>query len=107
MLNAHPFEKFRKSPLFAKSREVYPPGWTTQDYVADPQFVKLTANRAEACDLRLSSGGGALDIGVPVPATWPDPLRQSDAGEPDAGVLPLGASAWGVGVDGRIPLFGK
>jgi hypothetical protein len=43
---------------------------------------------------------------LPIPAEWPDPLRDSDEGQPDIGALPHGAEPWGVGIDGRIPLFG-
>jgi hypothetical protein len=48
-----------------------------------------------------------VDSGIAVPAEWPDPLRIADKGTPDIGALPLGAEPWGVGVDGRIPLFGE
>ena len=37
---------------------------------------------------------------------WPDPLRKADKGKPDIGAVPFGAKAWGVGVNGRIPVFG-
>ncbi len=40
-----PFAKFRASPLFKASREVYAPGWTTDDAVADPKFVRLAGAR--------------------------------------------------------------
>src|SRR5262249_58851079 len=50
---ANPFAKFRASPLFKASREFYEPGWTTNDLVADPKFVKL-ADVNEASDLRLA-----------------------------------------------------
>jgi hypothetical protein len=106
MLKADPFTKLRASPLFAKSRQVYPPGWTTDDKVADPQFVRLTADRS-ATDLRLAGGSPAIDAGVSVPGAWPDPLRELDSGKPDSGALPVGSEPWGVGVDGRVPLFGQ
>ena len=48
----------------------------------------------------------AIDAGQPIPAEWPDPLREQDKGAPDSGALPLGMKPWGVGIDGRIPLFG-
>src|SRR5262249_1910091 len=48
---ANPFAKFRASPLFQASREVYPPGWTTDDLVADPKFVKLADGADEPSDL--------------------------------------------------------
>jgi hypothetical protein len=98
---ADPFAKFRGSPLFALSKTHYEPGLTTHDRVANPQFVSLPD------DLRLKTGSPAVDSGQPVPAEWPDPLRELDKGGPDSGALPLGAKPWGVGIDGRIPLFGK
>ena len=106
-LTADPFAKFRASPLFESSRQHSPAGWTTEDRVADPKFVKLTANRAEPADLRLQPGSPAINAGVPVPAAWTDTLRESDPGQPDIGALPDGVDPWGVGVDGRIPLFGR
>lgn len=98
------FARFRASPLFAASRKHYEPGWTTHDRVADPRFVRLGAEAG--ADLRLQSDSGAIDFGLPVPREWPDPLRDVDAGRPDAGALPLGARSWTVGVDGRISLGG-
>jgi hypothetical protein len=53
----------------------------------------------------LEKDSPAIDAGQPVPEKWPDPLRASDADKPDIGALPFGGKAWGVGVDGRIPLF--
>jgi hypothetical protein len=103
---AAPFAKLRASPLFRASQEVYPPGWTTDDRVADPGFVSLVGDVGAPSDLRLAKGSAAVDAGVPVPAKWPDPLREADAGKPDVGAVPLGSAGWGVGVDGRIPLFG-
>jgi hypothetical protein len=105
-LNRDHFAKFRASPLFVASRQRYEPGWTTQDRVADPQFVHLAADEIAPVDLRLRSASPAIDRGVPVPEQWPDPLRDDDEGEPDIGALPYGSDAWGVGVDGRISLFG-
>ena len=101
-----PFAKLRNSPLFENSKQVYEPGWTTQDIVADPRFVKLTENPGTASDLRLSKSSPAIDRGVTIPAKWPDPLAEADDGKPDIGAVPFGTEAWGVGVDGRIPLFG-
>jgi hypothetical protein len=99
-----PFARFRASPLFRDSRKYYEPGWTTHDRVADPKFERLAAD--EASDLRLKADSPAVNAGHKLPADWPDPLREVDGGEPDIGALPLGVRPWGVGVDGRIPLFG-
>jgi Protein of unknown function (DUF1565) len=97
---ANTFAKLRASPLFAASKAIYEPGWTTHDVVGDPKFA------VGAVDLRLQPGSAAIDAGLAVPAKWPDPMRESDAGKPDIGALPLGAKPWSVGVNGRIPLFG-
>jgi hypothetical protein len=94
------FGKFRSSPLFELSRVVHPPGWTTHDRVADPRFVSLED------DLTLQPGSSAVNAGQSLPEEWPDPLRLSDANQPDSGVLPIGARPWGIGVDGRLSLFG-
>ncbi len=100
-----PFAKLRSSPLFKDSQRFYELGWTTNDIVADPKFVKL-ADLGEPSDLRLSQGSPAIDAGLVLPAKWPDPLREVDKGLPDIGAVPLGVTGWGVGVDGRIPVFG-
>jgi len=105
-LKMDPFAKFRASKLFADSRNRYEAGWTTHDQVADPQFVRLTANNAGPPDLRLQPGSPAINHGQPIPAAWPDPLRDMDKDQPDSGALSAGAEAWGVGVDGRVPLSG-
>jgi hypothetical protein len=94
------FGKFRSSALFELSREVYSPGWTTQDRIADPQFVSFDD------DLSLQPESPAVDSGQSLPENWPDPLRSSDANQPDSGVLPAGGRLWSVGIDGRLPLFG-
>ncbi|HLQ46264.1 MAG TPA: hypothetical protein VK137_16090, partial [Planctomycetaceae bacterium] len=100
-----PFAKFRASALFNDSRQFHEPGWTTQDRIADPRFVRLTSDDSQAMDLRLQANSPAVNSGVSLPAEWPDPLREADADQPDIGALPLGESPWGVGVDARIPLF--
>jgi hypothetical protein len=102
-LKGDPFAKFRASALFKASRKHYEPGWTTHDRVADPRFINLTADKA---DLQLQSESPAINAGLKLSTDWPDPLRESDKDGPDIGVLPVGVKPWGVGVDGRIPLFG-
>ncbi|MEK6236659.1 MAG: hypothetical protein N2C14_18275, partial [Planctomycetales bacterium] len=101
-----PFAKFRGSPLFKESRKFHEPGWTTDDLVADPKFVNLTDDPGKPSDLRLSPGSPAIDAGVAVPSKWPDALRDADKGSPDLGAFPIGVEPWGVGVDGRISVFG-
>jgi hypothetical protein len=102
---AEPFAKFRASPLFVASRKFHEPGLTTNDRVADPKFVKYSADAVDVVDLRLQTSSPAVNGGQKIPATWPDPLRNDDKGESDAGALPSGTSSWGIGVDGRISLF--
>jgi len=94
------FGKFRSSPLFELSRTVYQPGWTTHDHVADPQFVNVSN------DLRLQPSSPAVDSGQSLPSDWPDPLRSSDKNQPDIGAVPLNATPWRIGIDGRMSLFG-
>jgi hypothetical protein len=101
-----PFARFRASPLFRESRKVYEPGWTTHDRVADPKFMRLPPSEAEPTDLRPRTDSPVVDRGLKIPIDWPDPVRSADKGEPDIGALPLGAGPWGVGVDGRLSLFG-
>jgi hypothetical protein len=105
-LTGDPFAKFRSSPFFEVSRQYDEPGLTTRDRVADPKFVRLKDPLAPP-DLRLQPESPAVNAGISLPAEWPDPLRDADAGAPDIGALPLGCEVWGVGVDGRIPLFGE
>lgn len=103
---ADPFAKLRKSPLFRESQEVYEPGWTTHDIVADPRLVLPLEEGQATCDLRLSGRSPAIDAGLELPAAWPDPARKTDKGKPDIGAIPFGGKAWGVGVDARISIFG-
>jgi len=101
-----PFAKLRNSPLFKSSQSVYGPGWTTNDLVGDPRFVRLAVGPDKTSDLRLSSGSQAIDAGLVMPADWPDPSRTIDQGKPDIGAVPRGGRSWGVGVESRIPVFG-
>jgi hypothetical protein len=103
MLKLNPFAKFRASALFTESRKRYEPGWTTQDKIVDPKFVKVSDG--SAADLRLQADSPAVNGGVPLPRDWPDPLRDADKGPPDVGAMPIGVDPWGVGVDGRLSLF--
>ncbi len=101
-----PFARLRNSPLWKDTQRFYEPGWTTNDTVADPKFARLAQDSTGPSDLRLTKGSPAIDAGQSLPATWPDPLREMDKGKPDIGAIPLGTSGWGVGVDGRICVFG-
>jgi hypothetical protein len=104
---ANPFAKFRAGPLFKESQKFFAPGWTTLDRAADPKFVNWQNDASQAGDLRLQEDSPALDSGESLPPDWPDPLRESDKGRPDIGALPRSVRSWGVGMDGRIPLFGS
>jgi hypothetical protein len=106
-LKGDPFAKFRASALFKDSRRHYEPGWTTHDRVADPKFMSFPIEEKPAADLRLKSDSPAVNAGLKLPTDWPDPLRESDTDAPDIGAMPLSFKPWGVGVDGRIPLFGE
>lgn len=105
-LKGDQFAKFRTSKLFEDSRRVYEPGWTTQDRIADPKFVELFADDASRTDLRLQSDSPAINAGLPLPAEWPDPLRDADPQQPDIGALPHDSKGWGVGIEGRIGVTG-
>jgi hypothetical protein len=100
------FAKFHASPLFKASQTSQPPGLTMNDRVADPKFVRLSADRFEPADLRLQADSPARRAGQSVPSDWPDPLRQAGADAPDIGAVPYGATPWRVGIDGRLSLFG-
>ena len=102
-----PFAKFRASPIFEASKKSDPAGWTTRDRVIDPKFTALAPDHSRADDLSLQPASPAVNGGVSIPAEWPDPLRTADKDAPDIGAIPLGTKPWGVGVDGRIPLFGE
>lgn len=102
-----PWAKLRASPLFTDSQRFYAPGWSTEDRVADPQFARFTTELSSEVDLRLQESSPARNAGLDLPTEWPDPDRAADAGKPDVGALPLGAQVWGVGVDGRVSLFGN
>jgi len=82
------FAKYRMSPEFAASAKTYPGGFTSRSRTGDP---KLDDREVP------TPGSAALDAGAPVPADWPDPLREQDAGAPDIGALPLGAAPPSVG----------
>jgi len=99
------FAKFRASKLFDESKQHYEAGWTTHDRVMDPKFFRLATDGSKPTDVRLRPDSPAIGSGRPIPAEWPDPLRNAAQALPDIGALPIGLEAWGVGVDGRVPLM--
>ena len=92
------FRRFRSSPLFELSRQIYPPGWTSKDHVFDPMLVNLEK------DLRLRPKSPAIDAGETIPEDWPDPVHESDRGVPDIGALPFRVGQTRIGVNGRYRL---
>lgn len=103
----NPFAKFRQSKAFAESKARYAPGWGAGDRFADPKFVKFATDWKASLDLSLQADSPAIDMGMTVPGDWPDPVRDSDRGKPDAGALPLGVEPWHVGIHGRLTMFGE
>ena len=82
------FAKYRKSPEFAESSKAYEGGFTSRSLTADPKLDERDVPKA---------GSPAIDAGAPIPAEWPDPLREQDAGRPDIGALPVGGTPLEVG----------
>ncbi len=101
------FATVRGSELVRESRKTYPAGILTHDVFADPKFARLSATPGESQDLTPAPDSAAINGGVSVPESWPDPLRAVDAGKPDIGAVPGGATLWRVGVRGRYNAFGE
>lgn len=95
------FGKFRESEAFRQSREIYPPGTSSNSRVADPRFREVTVNPAIRLKAALTRESPAIDAGVPLPEDWRDPLRDADKGEPDLGALPLGVNLHPAGRSAR------
>lgn len=83
------------------------PGLGAHDRFGDPKFAQFSSDWRAPLDLRLEPGSAAIDAGIELPGAWPDPVRTQDTGKPDVGVLPLGGTAWRIGVRGRLTLFGE
>lgn len=92
------FSAFRKSKNFELSKKQYPPGWSKNSRFGNPKFVRLSEVWNRPADYRLQSGSSAVDAGIEIPNSWPDPLRMIDKGKPDIGALPLGAIKLSVGL---------
>jgi hypothetical protein len=92
------FAKFRASDRFKASKKHYAPGWGTSDVFADPKFVRYADSWDVPFDPRPAEGSPAVDAGVSLPESWPDPLRKADRGKPDVGALPAGAEPFHAGL---------
>ena len=95
------FTKFRTSKAFDASKKRYRPGNAAHDRYADPLFTRFSGKPGDALDLRLRPTSPAIDAGVLIPKTRPDPLRNTDRGKPDLGALPKGRKLWQVGPRSR------
>jgi hypothetical protein len=91
------FAAFRKSKVFAASKQAYPPGWAAGDHYGDPRFLKFAAVMDEGCDLRLGKDSAARGRGVALPAEWPDVSGPAPGTRPDAGAFAAGAMPLEVG----------
>jgi hypothetical protein len=83
--------KFLKSPEFELSKKVYAAGCETNSRCADPKVVAFGPDPDSNHDVHLAAGSPLIDAGVPIPAEWPDPAREQDAGPPDIGAFPFKA----------------
>ncbi|MGC3972254.1 MAG: hypothetical protein QM775_34420 [Pirellulales bacterium] len=57
-------------------------------------------------NLTLQAGSPAIDAGQEIPSQWRDPLGEKDRGPRDLGAVPHGVNPEGVGIGGRLSLFG-
>jgi hypothetical protein len=60
------------------------------DIFADPKFLAADPRDwTKPADVRLAAESPAANAGERLPDDWPDPLRETDAGRPDIGAVPL------------------
>jgi hypothetical protein len=95
------FGKFRGSEAFRESREIYPPGTSSNSLVGDPQFTECSSDSKVPLRAELTSKSPAINAGVVLPEGWPDPLHEQDKGKPDLGALPLGVKTFSAGRSAR------
>ena len=84
-------------------------GRSSRTFITEGLWEKVLAETRPGDFVLIQFGhndSGAINAGLAISSEWPDPLRSADRAEPDSGVIPEGALPWGVGVGGRIPLFG-
>jgi len=91
------FKRYRAAGDYAKSKEVYAPGFTANSLAVDPRLVEWSEDPLVAGDCRLQNDSPAIDAGVVIPDDWSDPLRDQDRGRPDLGALEHGASMFRYG----------
>ncbi|MBI2193279.1 MAG: hypothetical protein HYU36_14985 [Planctomycetes bacterium] len=96
------FDMARTCEAALRSKKIYPAGWEANSAIADPQFLKFSAESGASNDYRPQAGGPAAGKGIVLPAEWEDPLRPAAGAQPDIGALPAGAEPLRVGVQGRI-----
>lgn len=91
-------DKVRLCPASKKNQKNYPPGWSANDLLADPRFLKFAPDVESAADFRLQKDSPARGKGIALPTDWEDPLRPAAGNRPDIGALP-----W----DAQLPTFGR
>lgn len=89
--NAAFFNRFRMSPMYARSKMIYQAGSTTNSQVGRSSFVRAVADPSHENDYRLQEKSAAVNAGIDLPMELPDPVRERDQGKPDIGALPLGS----------------
>lgn len=95
-------DKVRQCPASKFNKKSYPPGWSANDLVANPGFVKFAPEPEAAADFRLLKNSPALGKGIVLPADWEDPYRPVKGKRPDIGALPLGSNPPAFGRSARI-----
>ena len=90
------FQRYRQSKDYAAQKEKSPNGVSDRSLVADPRFTMSDLN-SDALDFRLNRESPAVNSGAPLPADWPDPLRELDKDAPDRGAIPFDVAPLEVG----------
>ena len=93
------FKAFRTPKVLEATRQRYAAGWESHSRFTDPLFVHAPDRWPNQGDFRLQRGSAAVDAGVPIPPSWPDPLGSFDANQPDIGAFPLGVPPFKVGLE--------
>ena len=93
--------------MFAKSKQVYEPGWTTNDRVVDPKLAGTPTDPNVKFDLRPAAGSPAIKSGESLPSEWPDVVKSPAGAKPDVGAVPHGAELERIGIGGRMSILGN